>query len=117
MKSILVIDDDAGILTAISYILDEAKYEYIISPDPSIINKISGEEVGLILTDLLIPGNGGESIVKKLKLNKETKNIPVVILSAHPDAKNISNESGADGFLAKPFEMEELLKLIDKYIK
>src|SRR3989344_9586773 len=117
VKKILVLDDDQGILTALSFMLEELGIKYSTHSDISILKKISDKEIGLVLIDLLISGKDGGDLIKSLKSKKETKNIPIIMFSAHPNAKDISKKSGANDFLEKPFEMDELLNLIKKYFK
>ena len=61
-------------------------------------------------------GTDGREICKKLKADKKTKNLTVVMMSAHPSAKKDSEDVGADDFIAKPFETEELLAMLHKYM-
>lgn len=115
-KTILVIDDDNGIRTAMEYMLKDAGYKVKTRADATDIHKINNQEVGLVLIDLLLSGNDGKNIVKKLKSKDTTKNIPIIMLSAHPSAKEQAKESGANAFLAKPFNVDDLLKVIEEYL-
>lgn len=117
-KKILVIDDDQGILEALRAILEMADYFVDTTDDISYLDKI--EEKGLpniILVDLLLSGTDGTKVIKKLKCSKSTSEIPVIMLSAHPLAGDSARQSGADDFLAKPFDMDELLDKIQKNLK
>ncbi len=116
-KTILVIDDDSGIRTAMEYMLQDAGYGVITSEDSSIIEKLTTQKVHLIIIDLLLSGNDGKAVVKKLKSQKSTNKIPVIILSAHPTADIEAKEAGADGFLPKPFNIEDLIGIIQKHVK
>jgi CheY-like chemotaxis protein len=62
-------------------------------------------------------GEDGRDICKKLKQDPLTKNIPVIMISASRDIKESAMEAGADDFLAKPFEMDDLLKKIEDLTK
>ena len=116
-KTILVIDDDLGIRTAMAYMLEDAGYSVITSEDSAILDNLKEESVHLIIIDLLLSGKNGSNIVKKLKNQTSTNKIPIIMLSAHPSAEQQSKDSGADGFLAKPFNIEDLLKIIKTHIK
>jgi two-component system cell cycle response regulator DivK len=52
-----------------------------------------------------------------LKKNKKTRTIPVIMLSANNDAESIAKKSGADGFLSKPFDMQDLLDLLERFLQ
>jgi DNA-binding response OmpR family regulator len=64
----------------------------------------------LILMDMLLAGADGKDICKELKTNTSTQHIPVMMISAHPDAEKACKDAGADEFLEKPFEIDMLLK-------
>ena len=119
-KKILVMDDDAGILEAFRAILESADYNVITESDPGkLLKQIKLTKPDLIILDVLLSGGDGRIICKNLKAEEETKNIPVIIVSAHPSVNKSIREAGADDFLEKPFEMDVLLnkvvKLISKY--
>lgn len=113
MKKILVVDDDEGILDALSLILEEEGYEVETTiKGQETFAKIASFQPALILLDMLLSGNDGRHICRALKADKKTKSIPIIMISAHPNAKAGAIEAGADDFLAKPFEREELLEKI-----
>lgn len=114
-RKILVVDDDEAILDAISILLDTYGYHVCATADGGEVNsKISQFHPDLILLDVLLTGFDGRVICKKLKSNPTTYPIPIIMISAHPGAKKHSLLSGANDFLAKPFDMEQLLDLIEK---
>jgi DNA-binding response OmpR family regulator len=61
-------------------------------------------------------GVDGRDICKQLKSKKQTKNIPIIMISANKDTEKIAKNAGADGFIAKPFEMKELLTTVGRYV-
>jgi len=116
-KRVLVIDDDVGIQEAIKAVLEFGEYEvYIASEESEALKSAKQQMPGLILLDLLLSGKDGTQVLKKLKQVKETENIPIIMLSAHPDAEKASKDSGAQGFIAKPFDMNDLLEKVKEYI-
>jgi len=116
-KKILIVDDDLAILDAISLILIESNYDVRTeSSGNQVVEKVITYEPQLILIDVLISGQDGRTICKILKNNDQTKNIPIVMISAHPSAKESSSKFGADDFLSKPFELDDLLSIIEKHI-
>ncbi len=70
----------------------------------------------MILLDVLLSGKDGREIVKYLKSQDETRYIPVIMFSAHPSAEETARKAGADDFIAKPFDIDELLVKIAHYI-
>lgn len=114
-KHILVIDDDADILDAIRFTLEDEGYEVTTSEKAeyaeNLINN-EGELPELIILDVLLSGKDGRTICKHLKAEKKTKKIPVIMISAHPDAEKSVKEVGADDFIAKPFDIDDLLQTV-----
>ncbi len=116
-KKILVVDDEPDILEFVQAMLEDAGYEVVTTDKGDYLEKLhNGGLPHLILLDVLLSGKDGREIVKYLKNREETKRIPVVMLSAHPSAESTSRVAGADEFLPKPFEMDDLLALIQKYL-
>lgn len=117
MKKVLIVDDDISILDAISLILEESGYiiETTIKGEET-LKKVAEFNPDLILLDVLMSGNDGRDICKKLKSSKESKHIPIIMISAHPSAEKSIRECGANAFLAKPFETEVLLDTISQYL-
>lgn len=111
-KKILVIDDEKDIAQVIEIAL-EAYYDVDVLhsiSDPLVEIKLKNPD--LILLDLWIPEVGGEQVLRELKKNSITKDIPVIVLSADNHAMEIARESRADGFLAKPFKIVQLRQLV-----
>ncbi len=117
MRKILVIDDDPGISEALELILIEEGYEVQTVDNGEYIYEMSdGNLPDLILLDLLLSGIDGREVVKKLKSEDLTKNIPVIMMSAHPKADKSVKDAGADDFIPKPFDLNELVKRIKKHL-
>ena len=114
-KRIIIFDDDEDILTICSFILEEQGWQvYTFSDCNDIINKVSGINPDVILMDKWIPDAGGITATRQLKSDMKLKSIPVVYFSANNDIQILASNAGADTFLAKPFDIEELGKVIDR---
>lgn len=111
-KKILVVDDDVAILDVVRLILEGQGYSIETSETGAIFPTVTSQKPDLILLDMLLSGEDGRDIARKLKANKETRSIPIVMISAHPSAATGSLSAGADKFLSKPFEIEELLSVV-----
>ena len=117
MKKILVVDDDQGILDAFTAILETEDYQVFTESNPDNLDKtISKVLPDLIILDVLLSGGDGRDICRHLKSQKKTKDLPIIIASAHPSAGQSIKEAGADDFLEKPFEMEVLLKKVERHL-
>lgn len=117
-KKILVIDDDADILDAIKLILEFEGYtvEPVLQKHGDLMRLVTADPPQLILMDVLLSGNDGRQLTRRLKSDTVTKSIPVILISAHPNVRRSSLESGADEFLAKPFDMDKLLDLVSRFM-
>lgn len=118
MKRMLIIDDDTDILEALEALLDIEGYNVRISTRPDVIEKIDKDhKPDMIILDVMLSGKDGRAICKHLKSSKRTKDIPVLMISAHPDVKSSVTKAGADDFLAKPFESDELISKAKHLLK
>lgn len=118
-QTILVVDDDIDILDAITMTLEMEGYTVKTSSKAEYAEGLirsRGVLPHLIILDVLLSGKDGRVICKKLKSSRQTKDIPIIMFSAHPDADRSTKEVGADDFIAKPFEMNDLIHKISRYI-
>jgi len=116
-KKILVVDDNPHILEAVELVLDTEGYDVkTVTKSEGVEDEIKAYNPDLILLDLLLSGRNGEEITHLLKADKSTKSIPIVIISAHPTAEKTAKDAGADGFIAKPFDINDLLQKIESLI-
>lgn len=113
-KTILIVDDEPDIVLAITSILEDAGYAVISATrSESLIQSLSQESLpDLILLDMLLSGQRGTKITEELKRDQQTRHIPILMLSAHPDAELEARSAGADGFIAKPFDLDDLLATV-----
>ncbi|HEX7042861.1 MAG TPA: response regulator [Patescibacteria group bacterium] len=115
-KKVYIVDDDEGILDAISLILEESGYKVETSSKGNqTYERVTHFHPDIILLDVLMSGYDGRKICKILKQDSKTSKIPVVMISAHPSAKKHVMEYGAEAFLSKPFETNELLDTVAKF--
>ncbi|CAN5179192.1 N/A [soil metagenome] len=116
IKKILIIDDNESILDAISLVLVEENYVVDTSiRGDQIFDKVESFKPDLILLDVLMSGQDGRDICRKLKDEDTKKHLPIIMISAHPKAKEGAIACGADNFLAKPFDTQVLLDMIASY--
>lgn len=118
MNKICIVDDDPSILEVIKIVLEEAGYEVIIISDPKQVEKkIHKSLPSLILLDVWVAGRNGQEIAKKIKHDKITAKIPIIMISALSNIQEISKKAKVDGFIEKPFDIDELLKTVKKHIR
>jgi len=110
---ILVVDDNEDILFMLKAMLQFNGYKVTISSTPENIQSLIREHSPhIILMDMLLSGSDGREVCRKLKADPEFAAIPVIMISALPQAREMCVEAGADYFIAKPFEMNELFETV-----
>lgn len=116
-RKIIIVEDDAAISDIIRIILTKNGYivEEFMEGKP--VLEYSRSWPDLFLLDKQLTDIDGLDICRHLKQQPETKNIPVIILSAMPDLDRLAKEAGADAFIEKPFSANHLLTTISTCIQ
>jgi DNA-binding response OmpR family regulator len=116
MKRIFCADDDPGLQEVFSIIFSKAGYDVTIFPNGEELLKNESGPPDLFLLDKQLSGINGMEICQVLKAQPETKDIPVIIVSASPDHNNQSSLAGADDYIQKPFSLRNFLATLKKYL-
>lgn len=117
-KKIVIFDDDEDILAICTYILKEEGWEvtsFTDCNDP--VEKLGNIQPDVILMDNWIPDTGGILATQTLKRSAELQHIPVIYFSANSDISLLAEQAGADAFLAKPFDLTDLRKVLGDVVK
>jgi DNA-binding response OmpR family regulator len=114
-KKIMIAEDDDGILDAMKIMLEMHGYEVVTTIDGRAVLDLLDEMPDLLLLDIWMSGMDGREICKNVKTKEKTKNIPIIMISASRDVAQNAKDCGADDYLAKPFEMDELIAKIEQY--
>jgi CheY-like chemotaxis protein len=113
---ILVIEDDPQIARLIALVLQRHGWQCEIVTDGRIgLTRAKELMPAMVFADLSMRGMGGEDVCSELKSQQGTKHIPFVVLSGDRDIAQKARKCGADGYLGKPFEFDELIALVEKY--
>lgn len=118
MERILVVDDNNDILQIVKIILENNGFQVLVTPNgEETFSKTDTFNPHLILMDVFLSsGIDGREICKILKSNSETKNIPVILFSAQVKMDDAFTKWGANDFIAKPFEVKELISKIKSHL-
>ncbi len=120
ITKIIYVEDDKDMVELVTTILNKRGFKVIgVTDSTKALTIIKKEKPTLILLDLMLPVIDGWEIYQKLKKNQETKNIPVVIITAKTET--IDKILGlkvakADGYICKPFRLQELIESVDSLI-
>jgi CheY-like chemotaxis protein len=118
-KKILLLDDSTITLEMERAVLEERGYEVAVASNllefQAELDRFKPE---IILTDLMMPDISGKDIVRVLKQDFHTEQIPIVLFSSKPDEElaEIAEQAGADGYLSKSHGIEKLGDMVDELV-
>ena len=115
-KKILVIEDDNDILDMMQYILEDEGFEVLASNKIELLTSIIKIQPDLILLDDRMPEDSGHNLCTNIKANPETAAIPVILISSTPNLSQVAKNCTADTYLTKPFDLYELVELVNSYV-
>lgn len=116
-KTIAVFDDDQDLLDIFRFLLEEVGHKVVLFNNcDDIVSKVRDANPVLILMDNWIPLIGGEQAIGQIRNEEDLKHIPVILVSASNDIAEVAKRAGADGVIAKPFDFDVILSMINKLI-
>lgn len=117
-RKILIAEDDKAIIDVVKIILEGEGFEVLMADHGEAVHQKIKEHVpDMVFLDIWLYGEDGGEIAKEIKSEQQTKQIPVVLMSANNETEKITKSVGADDFLLKPFNIDDLLYIVRKYIK
>ncbi|MBS4023515.1 MAG: response regulator transcription factor [Dethiobacter sp.] len=119
MKRILLVEDEKNIVLGVTICLRSAGMEVDVAEDGvEALGKVQSNKPDLVLLDLVMPRLNGLDALRSMKENDQTKDIPVIVLSARAQEEDIrlAMDLGAADYMAKPFRPEELLAVIENVL-
>ncbi|MDC7239098.1 MAG: response regulator transcription factor [Spirochaetales bacterium] len=120
MAKILIIEDESDIRELISFNLEMSGYEVATAADGEEgLEKASRGGMDLIILDIMLPGIDGYQVCKYLKKDIETRDIPVLMLTARAEDDDVvyGLETGADDYMTKPFSPRVLIARIQSALR
>jgi DNA-binding response OmpR family regulator len=109
-KKILIVDDERGILKVLSIKLRVSGYDVVtVASGQEALDLIDSASPDIMLLDVIMPGMNGFEVLRKLRISS---NLPVIVYSARPSNMQEALALGANDFLAKPFDVDDLVKRI-----
>ncbi|MDP8263208.1 MAG: response regulator [Candidatus Ancaeobacter aquaticus] len=116
-KKILIVDDDLNIAKLLASRLKANNYDICVACDGlSAVSIAHREKPDLIILDMMLPAGSGFTVFENLRKSVDTFAIPIIFITAFPDKEKEEKafEMGAEGFIAKPFEADDLLLKVKK---
>jgi DNA-binding response OmpR family regulator len=118
-KTILIVDDEVDLVETVRFPLEMEGYRVLVSYNgEDALNQARKENPDLILLDLMLPKLDGYKVCRLLKFDDRYKHIPILMLTAKTQEKDkiLGMETGANEYITKPFEMDDLLKKVKAYL-
>ncbi|MGZ3847194.1 MAG: response regulator [Flavisolibacter sp.] len=113
MAKILIIDDDPDARIVMNVLMRKQGYEVETAFNrEDALSKLEDSNPSVILLDVLLSGSDGREFCREIKANDRLKGIPVIMVSAHPGAAENIESYGADDFISKPINSENLVEKI-----
>lgn len=119
MKKILIVDDEADIIEILKFVLETNGYECITASDGEMGLNLAREiSPDLIILDVMMPKINGYKVSRFLKFDEKYKNIPILMLTARSqeEDKAIGEETGADEYITKPFDVDVVVQKVKSYL-
>ena len=117
---ILIVDDEPDLVETLRFALELEGYNVLVAVNGEEgLNTARQEKPDLILLDLMLPKLDGYKVCRLLKFDERYKSIPILMLTAKIQDKDriLGKETGANEYLTKPFDMDELMAKIKSYLK
>ncbi|TJZ59919.1 response regulator [Sphingobacterium olei] len=114
-KSVFICDDDAGITDMLTIVFELAEVDVVVENDSvRAYDVIKRMKPAVIVVDLWMPVVSGDLLIKKLRGDEELRDTYIVCMSASRDGREVATEAGADIFVAKPFDLDEIIAVVEE---
>lgn len=114
-KIILVVDDDVDLAKMVELLLTTAGYEVVLAEDgQAALNTLAHQWPSMILLDMKMPGMDGWEFAHEFHA-QYNRAIPIIVFTAAEDAKKRAQEIGANDYLGKPFDIDDLIAMVERY--
>jgi CheY-like chemotaxis protein len=113
---VLVVDDDPQVLRLMRVNLELEGYDVVSAPDgEEALEAVVNERPDVVVCDVMMPGMDGLTVLRNLRANPKTSKIPFVVVSAKAQRADVKAalEMGADRYITKPFDPQELLDAVE----
>jgi DNA-binding response OmpR family regulator len=114
-RPIVIVEDDEDLVACLTALLEEEGYPVVVTGDGAAALEACARDPALVLVDLHLPGPlSGAELVHALRERLDPA-VRVLLLTGERDVPRRAEELGVDGFLEKPFDVDDLLRLVERY--
>lgn len=113
---VLVVEDDPDLLSLMELVLSQAGHRVRTAPEgAAALARVAEELPGLIFLDMRMPGMNGWEFAREFRA-RHGRACPIVVVTAAENARERAEEIGADGWLAKPFDLDDVLQVAERHL-
>ena len=117
-KRVLIVDDDEDMQALLQAVLEKQEYEVVTAEDGlAALEELENSTPDLILLDLMMPRMDGYAFTEELRQRGLQSSIPIIVISADVNAKQNTEQLGANSYIAKPFDVRDLLGEISNFME
>ena len=114
--SVLVVEDDPDLLALVEMVLEDAGYRVRTAPEGrAALRAVQAEMPAVILLDMRMPGMNGWDFAREFR-SRHGRACPIVVVTAAENARRRAEEIGAEGWLSKPFAIDDVLSTVDRHV-
>ena len=114
--SVLVVEDDPDLLALVEMVLVDAGYRVRTAPEGrAALRAVEAEMPAVILLDMRMPGMNGWDFAREFR-SRHGRACPIVVVTAAENARRRAEEIGAEGWLSKPFAIDDVLSTVDRHV-
>ncbi|NYS76802.1 response regulator [Halomonas glaciei] len=115
MAKVLVVDDEPNIVLSLEFLMEQAGFEVVTAEDgEQALARVTDSQPDLLLLDISLPGISGFDVLERLRNEKATAQLPIIMLTAH--GRDVEREKGmalgADDYITKPFSTQSLVEKV-----
>jgi DNA-binding response OmpR family regulator len=112
--TVLVVEDDKGIAELITFVLEDAGFVvYTEAEISSALRTFDDLHPRVVITDLMLPDGLGSDLINQLRRRTWNTEVGSILISAHPQAWEHAEASHADAYLSKPFNLDDLYRVVE----
>lgn len=119
-KTVLIVDDSTSMRQMVSFTMQEIGFDVIEGSDgQDALDKVAGQDLDLVITDLNMPNMDGMTLIRNLRAQDSYRFTPILMLTTESQAskKQEGRDAGATGWIVKPFDPEQLTKVVGKVVR
>lgn len=115
-QGVLVVEDDQDLLSLVEMILRDAGYEVDVAADGAqALERVAARMPGVILLDMRMPVMNGWEFAREFRA-RHGRAAPIVVVTAAEDARARAQEIGADAWMEKPFDLDDVVRMVERFV-